>query len=223
MRIPALFFVIALTAGCAAQPVVPTAPAAAATDAAPATATATDAVATTARTDAPGTADVTGKASELDSLSQERGGLPSSSYLVMTNANGQTFGCEDPLSISSSSANFFDLTYLQTVTDVAGWANAAMVTSTGYEEVAACPALGVNDVQRPALGLYPNPASDQLTLTSGTALRSIEVHAADGRLMSRQRMAGTPTLDIRALAPGAYVLRALDAQGHVLRGRFVKE
>ena len=164
-----------------------------------------------------------GGTGELDSLSQERGGLPSSSYLVMTNANGQTFGCEDPLSISSSSANFFDLTYLQTVTDVAGWANAAMVTSTGYEEVAACPALGVNDVQRPALGLYPNPASDQLTLTSGTALRSIEVHAADGRLVSRQRMVGTWTLDIRALAPGAYVLRALDAQGHVLRGRFMKE
>ena len=160
-----------------------------------------------------------------DSISQVASYLPVIGYLVKTDANGHSFGCEGPLTITSTLMNFSDEADSLSVTDVTGWANAAVTTSMGYVEVSACPSIGIRDVKLPTLGLYlyPNPASDQLTLTSGTALRSIEVHAGDGRLMSRQRMAGTPTLDIRALAPGAYVLRALDAQGHVLRGRFVKE
>jgi hypothetical protein len=51
MRVPALFFVVALTAGCASQPAAPTAPAPAA-------------VAPAAKPAAPATADATGKASE---------------------------------------------------------------------------------------------------------------------------------------------------------------
>ena len=54
MRVPTLVFVIALTAGCASQPTVQTAPAAVAAPAAPA------AVAVAAKSDAPATADATG-------------------------------------------------------------------------------------------------------------------------------------------------------------------
>jgi hypothetical protein len=67
MRVPALVFVFALTAGCASQPAAPTAPATAAVAAA-AKPAAPVAVAAAAKPAAPATADATGKASEPDTV-----------------------------------------------------------------------------------------------------------------------------------------------------------
>ena len=82
MRVPALVFVIALTAGCASQPAAPTAPA-------------TAAVAAAAKPAAPATADATGKAVVTAKVP--------SGYSAKTR-NGETVYCKKVARIGSTLA-----------------------------------------------------------------------------------------------------------------------
>ncbi len=84
MRVPTLVFVIALTAGCAAQPVVQTAPA---------TTTTTAAVAAAAKPDAPAAADATG-----NSVAAAK--VPPG--FVAKTRDGETFYCKKVAKVGSN-------------------------------------------------------------------------------------------------------------------------
>lgn len=73
------------------------------------------------------------------------------------------------------------------------------------------------------LGLYPNPATDQLFVRAGgrTPRAPAEVLDAAGRRVLALQLDGTP-VDISDLRPGMYVLRVLGQDG-VLQARFVKK
>lgn len=58
----------------------------------------------------------------------------------------------------------------------------------------------------PLLSIFPNPAQDVLWVRGAGGSRTALVHAADGRLVSRQRITGA-AIDIGQLPAGLYVLR----------------
>jgi hypothetical protein len=73
------------------------------------------------------------------------------------------------------------------------------------------------------VGLYPNPAQNELYVTAGTTLQGqqVLVHDVTGRSIFTSRI-NAGRLDISTLAPGVYVL-AFEAQGQPVRKRFVKQ
>ena len=72
--------------------------------------------------------------------------------------------------------------------------------------------------------VYPNPATNHLTITSNNALERIEVLDALGRTQQSIRPTGTTHIfDVTSLAPGFYTLRLITHQGSQIdTQRFVK-
>ncbi len=83
--------------------------------------------------------------------------------------------------------------------------------------------LGVSDLAEASMGVYPNPAKDQLNLgrrPAGTT--KLVVYNAIGEQVLNSST--TAPVDVQDLPPGMYVLEAVDASGRPLsRARFVKE
>ena len=78
----------------------------------------------------------------------------------------------------------------------------------------------VNPVEDPSqphvLTLYPNPTGGQvvLALPSGRPIRRVEVYALTGQLLYSERgEVRDYSLDLSALAPGAYLVRTQDCEG----------
>ena len=73
--------------------------------------------------------------------------------------------------------------------------------------------------------VYPNPATDQLTITSNVALSGIQVLDALGRVQLAFRPRGeTHTLDVSSFTPGVYILRFTASEnGRPETLRFVKK
>jgi hypothetical protein len=72
----------------------------------------------------------------------------------------------------------------------------------------------------PELMLGPNPACDVLNITSPVALRDMEILDAAGRTILRP-VAGSRSMSIDPLSPGAYWLSARTTDGAVLQRRFM--
>ncbi len=83
----------------------------------------------------------------------------------------------------------------------------------------------IDEMQRQRLTLYPVPADGELHLHA-MALRStdlVSIHDMQGRLvLSFQAQGPTTRIEISALPPGAYSVRA-NTDGAILNGRFIKE
>ena len=77
---------------------------------------------------------------------------------------------------------------------------------------------------RGATMVYPNPASDVLRARPVGDLRTVGIIDLQGRVVLTAPTMGRDelTLSVGALAPGSYLLRALDGDGRVL-GHFIKE
>jgi len=73
--------------------------------------------------------------------------------------------------------------------------------------------------------VYPNPATDQLTITSNVALSGVQVLDALGRVQLAFRPRGeTHTLDVSSFTPGVYILRFTASEnGRPETLRFVKK
>jgi len=82
---------------------------------------------------------------------------------------------------------------------------------------------GITTHNVPGVRVYPNPASDQVTIEGATSGR-MAVIDLQGRivLINSTTSATRMQVDISSLAPGSYLLRALDGSGTML-GRFTKE
>ncbi|MBP7512915.1 MAG: T9SS type A sorting domain-containing protein [Flavobacteriales bacterium] len=101
-----------------------------------------------------------------------------------------------------------------------GWSD---TTTTGTYLIAVSAEMNVGNahVERPsALTLGPNPACDVLNISSNMALRDMEILDAAGRTILRQ-VAGSRSIPIALLSPGAYWLNARTTDGAVLQRRFM--
>jgi hypothetical protein len=68
-------------------------------------------------------------------------------------------------------------------------------------------------------GVYPNPASSELNITSNEALASVSVVAMDGKVVATST---TSTVNVAALAAGTYTYQAVTVSGKVAHGKFNK-
>lgn len=151
----------------------------------------------------------------LDSLtmaegSEERGGVPVDMYIVKTNSDGYSLGCEEDVVMTESALTVTSASYTQTVTDLAGWSPIAMDTTAQYEEVAACVGLGVADHgDRNTLTLFPDPVIDRFTLACTAPLGSrarfifLDIAGRDVSVLVRPSPDRT-SFDASALPQGCY-------------------
>jgi hypothetical protein len=74
-----------------------------------------------------------------------------------------------------------------------------------------------------ALGLYPNPAADQVRLPALAVGTPVQVLDALGRLVRETAVGAGAQVSVRGLAPGLYTLRATTATGEQFAGKLVVE
>jgi ELWxxDGT repeat protein len=72
----------------------------------------------------------------------------------------------------------------------------------------------------PFFSLYPNPASNQLTLVSNETIKTVEVYSITGVL--QRTMPFTPQIDISDMATGLYFIKAFSDKGISIQ-KFVKQ
>ena len=71
---------------------------------------------------------------------------------------------------------------------------------------------GTNSV----FGLFPNPAKDMITITTTPSEgMALSIHDATGREVAHQKLTGTNTIDISALAIGNYTVAILNKNGMI--------
>ena len=89
-------------------------------------------------------------------------------------------------------------------------------------EISCEPVLSVNDLQR-QLGIYPNPVTDQLHISSQTAsVTLVEIYDLSGRLMQAWDGAGTSlSLDVAQLQAAVYFVKLHTDQGSLTK-RLIK-
>lgn len=75
--------------------------------------------------------------------------------------------------------------------------------------------------------LFPNPATDQLTVGLETGIRSLKLIDLNGSLIQSVDLGSDArtewTLSVVALKSGVYIIETVDTEGTVVRERFVKE
>lgn len=75
---------------------------------------------------------------------------------------------------------------------------------------------------RPALVVYPSPASSRITILTGSnKIQEAAIFSVDGRCLKQFQVCGEQTLDISALPKGIYVIRVQDPAG-IRTAKFVK-
>lgn len=77
-----------------------------------------------------------------------------------------------------------------------------------------------NDYQE--ISVFPNPASDFISIESQTQLVEVRIFSLDGKLVYTASDLNVNDIDISMLNPGLYAVKAKDQTGNVLTGRFVK-
>ncbi len=82
---------------------------------------------------------------------------------------------------------------------------------------------GVEQPGSATLQLRPNPATDQLFVTTEGTVERLQVHASDGRiLLTGNGPWSSGELDISGLPSGAFILEVVMESGAIQRGRFIK-
>ena len=89
------------------------------------------------------------------------------------------------------------------------------VTSTGDGNV-----VGIEDVDNVSFSIYPNPATDRLTIESSEAVREINIIDMTGRTV--MTLGAENSVNVSSLAAGVYVVRVATANGVGMQ-KFVKE
>lgn len=78
------------------------------------------------------------------------------------------------------------------------------------------------DLEKIEVRLFPNPATDAITVDSPNRIESYEVYSATGKLVASKRSIENPTIDISDLPNGIYLFRAFSSNGTTTQ-KFIKE
>lgn len=105
---------------------------------------------------------------------------------------------------------------------------AVAYTNCGSDMACLSIAAGSTGVGAPSvladLKVYPNPASDQVTISGTKEGYRYKLYTITGVTVMNGTIQGTQAqVDIRGLAPGIYLLEVADAQGAATRQRIVKQ
>ena len=107
-----------------------------------------------------------------------------------------------------------------------GGANTVVVTELNdviymTSSAGAAPVLNVENNATLDFSVYPNPATDNITIASKTSISNVQLFNSVGQQVLS--VDGVSSVDISGLATGFYVLKATDAEGNVGVQRVIKE
>ena len=93
-----------------------------------------------------------------------------------------------------------------------------------FDEVYGEPAMpsSTKDLETIEVRLFPNPATDAITVESASMIESYVVYSVTGKLVASKRGIENPTIDISDFPKGVYVLRVLSSNG-IATKKFIKE
>ncbi|MEQ8705765.1 MAG: T9SS type A sorting domain-containing protein [Phaeodactylibacter sp.] len=77
------------------------------------------------------------------------------------------------------------------------------------------------DLEKIEVRLFPNPATDAITIQSASVIRSYEVYSVTGEVVAAKKSIENPTINISDLPKGIYLLRAFSDEGTVMK-KFIK-
>ncbi len=73
------------------------------------------------------------------------------------------------------------------------------------------------------IDIYPNPVLDQLSISSASALKRIDIYSIEGRLILSETLNKVSVkMDVSSLQSGIYIVRFTDVNNNLQVGRFVK-
>ncbi|MEC5157600.1 T9SS-dependent choice-of-anchor J family protein [Chryseobacterium sp. MP_3.2] len=81
------------------------------------------------------------------------------------------------------------------------------------------PALGVSNVNKARVSIYPNPTTDFINVNSATKVSSLEVYDISGKKINVDLVDGK--VDVQNLSKGSYVLKITNADGTAVT-KFIK-
>lgn len=82
--------------------------------------------------------------------------------------------------------------------------------------------LGMEEINKWNLGLYPNPANDQLTVESDFNVLEMKLIDTKGNLLWKDNQKNSKSIDVSFLNPGMYFLVLLGTDSEIYSYRFVK-
>jgi hypothetical protein len=78
------------------------------------------------------------------------------------------------------------------------------------------------EVEEIAFSLYPNPATNQLMISSNKPLTHVELYDVSGKFASRYENIGNDWLDVSELSAGLYFVKIYLLEGQMQTSRFLK-
>lgn len=82
--------------------------------------------------------------------------------------------------------------------------------------------LAVTDVNKNAIQIYPNPATDVLNIKNTSANTTYEIHSVSGQLITKGELSTTHEINVRELIKGVYVITVIN-NGEVSKTKFIKK
>lgn len=101
----------------------------------------------------------------------------------------------------------------------------ASLCSTAWAKIYVSPTVGINELDEAiVVSLFPNPATDVLTLNSSVAPEAISITDLSGQVVlnTNNALSSYNHLDVSALAPGMYLVN-LKVNGNTQTLRFIKQ
>lgn len=98
---------------------------------------------------------------------------------------------------------------------------AGVGTSNGSVTISAVAYVGVNEIDAIQVGLFPNPASDKVTVSTTEEVQSIEILSVTGQVITE--FTATNSIDISELNSGIYMVRVTTVNNKMAVKRLVKK
>jgi hypothetical protein len=109
-------------------------------------------------------------------------------------------------------------TYTVIIFDAAGCASTSIVTING------APFVSVTEIDAIEVNAYPNPTSDNLTISSDVNVKTIKIISLDGKILSTNEVnSNVFTTDVSRLNAGMYFYQLETDKGNILRNTFMKK
>lgn len=84
--------------------------------------------------------------------------------------------------------------------------------------------IGVEDYNQDRVGLYPNPTTSQVTVTSTKSIQTVELYDLSGRMLDRMSVNGTQaTVNVSHLANGVYFAKIYTEDQKATVSKFIKQ
>ena len=97
-------------------------------------------------------------------------------------------------------------------------------TSLWVDDLAFGPLTSVEEFSAIPISIFPVPARDHITVEAGSVIHSVDLIAADGRVVDQRRVSGERVmLDVSELPAGLYVAQLRFADGTVRRRSVIRE